>query len=441
MLSSAQILALAPDASAAKAGQGLSAASHWQGLGRNEAAGWGLCKGSGAQPYQVRASWSDGVTQCSCPSRKIPCKHALGLLLLASRNPDALAVGDPPDYAAAWLAKREAKASAPHQSTAISVDPRAAAKRAAARDRRQEEGTAELIRWLRDLASDGLTAQSLTTLDPWEQRARRLNDAQLPGVAQRLREAGRRALSGSGDLGRTVLDLGSLHALLSAARRRSAWDPHQQADLDAALGVPQREQDIPLEMAVADVWLCRGESIDHDERIGVKRSWLQGARTGRWALVLGFSVGSKPFPPGPLPGNSYDVSLGFHPSADPLRAALKGSGWTRSEDPETVPEACSVPSVRRLVAERWGKNPWAERLPLVVVGRWGQDASGHWWIADESGEALPVNPSADAGAALAVSGGHEARWFGEWDGYDLRLLRGWYERESGVTGRSLCSAV
>ena len=42
---------------------------------------WGLCAGSGKNPYQTIVDLSGPAYKCSCPSRKFPCKHALGLLL------------------------------------------------------------------------------------------------------------------------------------------------------------------------------------------------------------------------------------------------------------------------------------------------------------------------------------------------------------------------
>ncbi|HYE72970.1 MAG TPA: SWIM zinc finger family protein, partial [Blastocatellia bacterium] len=52
-LTSEQIIALAPDASSAKAGQGLANARHWVTLGCNDQFVWGECQGSGKTPYQT----------------------------------------------------------------------------------------------------------------------------------------------------------------------------------------------------------------------------------------------------------------------------------------------------------------------------------------------------------------------------------------------------
>src|SRR5687767_9951371 len=77
-----QIQQLAPDAASMQAGQGLAKPNKWESLGRNERLLWGECRGSGTNPYQVRIDMQDAAYKCSCPSRKLPCKHILGLLVL-----------------------------------------------------------------------------------------------------------------------------------------------------------------------------------------------------------------------------------------------------------------------------------------------------------------------------------------------------------------------
>jgi uncharacterized Zn finger protein len=103
-LSLEQVLALAPDASAAAAGKKLGTPAPWQNLGGNDDAYWGECKGSAL--YQVRVSRADLAARCTCPSRKVPCKHVLGLLVLAVTMPRALIATQPPEWVMEWLVRR-----------------------------------------------------------------------------------------------------------------------------------------------------------------------------------------------------------------------------------------------------------------------------------------------------------------------------------------------
>lgn len=105
--------ALAPDAKAA-AGRKLAVPAKWQGLGRGEGTVWGEHRGSAL--CQVSADLSDLSAKCSCPSRKLPRKHSLGLLFLAAEG--ALAEAPPPDWVSGWLARRAAKKGAEHKRAA-----------------------------------------------------------------------------------------------------------------------------------------------------------------------------------------------------------------------------------------------------------------------------------------------------------------------------------
>src|SRR5258706_15062183 len=106
-----QVVAMAPDAAAAKAGLSQANLRRWSGCGRNERAVWGECHGSGQLPYQTQAAWADGSTKCSCPSRKVPCKHALGLLLRQAAGP--IPDRSPPAWGPEWLAARTARRARP----------------------------------------------------------------------------------------------------------------------------------------------------------------------------------------------------------------------------------------------------------------------------------------------------------------------------------------
>ena len=69
------------------------------GLGATDAALWGLCQGSGSKPYQTAIDLTEPAFKCSCPSRKFPCKHALGLMLLFAQDAGRLSEPAPPEWA------------------------------------------------------------------------------------------------------------------------------------------------------------------------------------------------------------------------------------------------------------------------------------------------------------------------------------------------------
>ncbi|MBU3871695.1 SWIM zinc finger domain-containing protein, partial [Streptomyces sp. 4503] len=106
-----RVLALAPDATSRTAGGKLAAAGTWSGAGAHGEAVWGLCSGSGSKPYQTVVDLNGPGYRCSCPSRKFPCKHALGLLLLWTSGEGGVpGSGEPPEWAEQWLGDRRERA-------------------------------------------------------------------------------------------------------------------------------------------------------------------------------------------------------------------------------------------------------------------------------------------------------------------------------------------
>src|SRR5215207_7296833 len=115
------VAALAPDPAAAAAARRLALPGRWGASGCDDDAVWGLSQGSGAEPYQVVVELAEPAYRCTCPSRKLPCKHGIALLLLWADGNVPAASSRPP-FAAAWLARRAARAAA---AAAREADPAA----------------------------------------------------------------------------------------------------------------------------------------------------------------------------------------------------------------------------------------------------------------------------------------------------------------------------
>ncbi|RYG72662.1 uracil-DNA glycosylase [bacterium] len=84
------ILTLSPDDASTKNAQALANAKKWQHLGAyDDEKGemiWGEIKGSSGETYHTKVALDAEKFDCSCPSRKRPCKHALGLALLREKD-------------------------------------------------------------------------------------------------------------------------------------------------------------------------------------------------------------------------------------------------------------------------------------------------------------------------------------------------------------------
>lgn len=413
------VLSMAPDEASIKAARGLASPGKWQLLGFDENAAWGLCQGSGSKPYQTKIDLSGPVSSCSCPSRKIPCKHALALLLLLARQKDVFTEGGRPEWVSEWLEGRQQRAARKEESrsrkkSAVSPSP----KKEAARLERMGAGLEELCRWMNDQVSQGLSSLS-GHYEEWDRLAARMVDAQMPGVAARLRGMAS-LVDGSDDWPAELLGrMGQLQLLADAFFRMESLSPGQQADVRAALGyLPDKDAVLAGEDRVSDVWSVIGVTVAEDDRLWRRRVWLFGRTSGRLALLLDFSHGTRSFEPVFMPGDAVRMTLAFYPGSSPLRAVV-------ADVPVSEPESGPLPSFTLEealadMARRVAANPWPSPLPLFFGGARLVQGGGEWQLLSEEGSALSLAvDDAEAWNLLAAGGGRKLIVCGEWDGRAL----------------------
>lgn len=427
-LTTEQILALAPDASAGKAGKELANGRKWQHLGVTDAAAWGECQGSAKEPYRTAADLTDLASRCTCPSRKLPCKHALGLLLLLARDAGPFAAGEPPEWVATWLAGRAKRAEArakPAPAAGEVADPRAAQRRTAGREARIAAGLGELDRWLRDVVRRGLAQAQTQPYSFWEGPAARLVDAQAPGLARRVRELGGVPQSGGDWPGRLLGELGLLHLAVAGYRRLDTLPPEVQADVRAVVGWTQGQDEVLTGDPVRDTWLVLGQRVGADDKLRVQRTWLWGQASGRAALVLHFAAAKQPLDTSLVVGTRLDADLTFYPGAYPLRALVKARP-APAVPLYDLPGHASIAAGLAAYAAGLAAYPWLDLFPLPLTAVVPIRAGDGWAVRDGAGQVLPLSPRFERGwHLLALSGGHPLGLFGEWDGAVLRPLGAW----------------
>lgn len=412
---------MAPDVAAATAGRKLGRAAQWQALGASERAVWGECRGSAL--YQTRVSVLDWQTKCSCPSRKFPCKHALGLLFIMADSLAAFGKDPEPEWVTNWLDKRDAaaqKKQARAEQPAKPVDTAAQAKRATKRHEAVLEGLDQLDVWLADLVRTGLARLPSEGAAAFELQARRLVDAQAPGLAALVRAIKDEIGGGDAWTGRVLGELGKLALLSHAYRRGEALPPLLVQDVRRRIGYTIEQSEVIAHGdVVEDDWSVVGQVTEDDERVRSQRTWLVGARTGRSALVLQFAAGSAKFVEVLVVGTTLTARLAFWPASVPERALVV----TRLREPRSSgdpPKARSIGETLTSHAQALALDPWLERQ-LCVLGQVSVVPGKPWLLVDDTGAALPLGVGRHD-VLLAVSGGQPVVVVAEWDGFVLTPL-------------------
>ena len=390
---------------------------------------------------------------CTCPSRKSPCKHALALLLLWVRGQVVDAVAPP--TVDAWATKRAqrfgrsaapadndgsdgaagdgtptvsdgitetpATSEVPSSDVADEAAPPLPAPepdRDAARDdrvARMRAGLTELDRWLDDRIRTGLADPSLAAYGTWDSLAARLVDAQAGSLANRIRRlAG--LVGASPDWHDDVLaELGLLH-LLSQAGRRLGSLPGPLADAVATtVGWQVRKADVLAGVPDTDHWVVAGRSDVREDRIEVRRHWLRGTRSGRWALSLSFAAYQQSLDTTLAVGSSIHADLHRYPG--PALRAIVGLNHDAPTAPMSPP-AHTIAGACDELGNMLALEPWLDRLPTTVHADVAM-SSGKWVLADATGT-LPIldlgSRQYDASLAmlLAVSQGRSIDITVEW---------------------------
>lgn len=413
-----RVLELAPDAGSARAARALARPRQWSDLGSNDSLVWGKCQGSARAPYQVTVDLNEPAFRCTCPSRKFPCKHGLALLLMWSANDGSVSDLDAAaDFAADWARDRAARTARTAATRTAAPDPEAQAKRVAERESLMSAGLDEFERWLFDLVRQGLAGVRRQPPSFWDTAAARLVDAQVPGLAERVRTMGSAVHVRPDWAPHLLAQLGRWYLVVRAWRRRAALSPATLGDLRAVLGWSRRQDEVLAGERLRDRWWVVGLSQEEDERLLSQRTWLYGEDSGEVAVLLDFAAAGGALRVPHVLGSVLDVEVALYPGSPPRRALLAdepvvtaGSGY---------PAPTTVLGAFDLAAGWQAENPWLSRIPMTLGAVTVVPAEVGAVLVDVDDTALPLAPDTDVWPLLALSGGRPVDVFGEW--YDGNL--------------------
>jgi hypothetical protein len=412
-------MALAPDSGSAKSSRELANARKWVYVAKNAdgIALWGECQGSGKLPYQTQIDLSDHNPsfKCSCPSRKFPCKHGLGLLLLFAQNSNAFFVKDVPVWVSEWLEKRSKRAEIKaEKAEPKEIDKAAQEKRQKSREKRVSAGLEDLSLWIRDLIRTGLATSQGRPYDFWETAAKRLIDAQASGLARRVRELPQ-YLSGENWTEKLLEQLALIHLLIEGYKRIDRLPPETQADIRAAIGFTQSQDELNNLPGIQDTWRVYGQVITEEDRLRSRRSYLLGQNTGHTAMLLEFAHAQQPFTHALSGFEAYEGEVVYYPSQYPQRVMLK-DGKIRGDTEEKPVQVGTVADILEIYSEALSKNPWTDRIAGQIQAS-PEPYGKQWTLRDQADRQLKVHPGfAYWYAILEESGGQALHFFGEWDG-------------------------
>lgn len=329
-----QIQSLAPDDASLKAGKSLSAKTNWLVAQYNDRVVWGEIKGSGSKPYLTQIDIHNIAFKCSCPSRKFPCKHGLGLMLLWTNDTNAVTKNDEePAWVSDWMNKRIAKEEKAIEPKEYSEEElvkleKSKAKRSEDRTLAVENGVAELTLVLKDIIRTGILNLPQKDSAFFDKIAARMIDAKASGLAGWVKKLG--ALNFHNGIiwqAEALEIMGKMYLLTEAFKNINTLSQTWQTSIKNLVGWSQAPKELLQDDAaeiVKDTWLVIGqETTTTDDGVIIQRNWLVGVETNETALILNFGTRFAPMDISVIPGSIIEAALIFFPTVIKQRAVIK----------------------------------------------------------------------------------------------------------------------
>lgn len=372
----------------------------------------------------MAADPDNGKYCCSCSFFPKPCIHALALKSLLETAGASVfdAVETLPDRVGDLLSGA-AMMKRPPDNTAQNAENRQ--KTRFERLERAANGLEDLEAWLLDTARRGLA--TVVSEDPkwYENIAGRMADASMTGISRSLRLLGSIPVTDPDWAEQVASVLAACYLAVRAFQKRDTLSEALLFDLQGFIGIATKKETV-LDSGerISDTWAVLSQKEEPlEEKLAVRRTWLLGAQSKRYALLLDYAFGGEGFGPGLLPGSIGQGTPAFYPSAWPLRALLTDTLAAIPKRIEKIPGYDDVQTFAQVYAQALAAQPWLQHFPAAFSAVTPVIQGTAFFAADREGHLLPLYPDEMTGWKLMALGGHQPLGlFGEWDGRVLRPL-------------------
>lgn len=406
---------LAPDQSSLSAAKKLLKKQKWPSVGKSEEHKtiWGVCQGSGSNPYYTMADLSNLGYKCTCPSRKFPCKHVLALLWQFSEQLHDFQDQELPQWVVDWHSRRRktAPTNQPEKPAVTSAnkdinnvivsddivhsekDEQLKRKRAeslrAKTDKLIASGLEELQQWMEDQLKSGINQFLKDIHNRCRNISARLIDSKASNLGVKLDELPGKVLDYPIEEQPSVVirEFGRLVMLCNA------WFANNNdMDVRRDIAMAEKKEDVIQAKAsvVSGIWQTIGEqSYTRRDGLITQTTWLLhlGSDMPKFAkLVDHFPAATGRNKVGAGFKSCLHGELVYYSSSIELRGVLQN--YELLPKPHTALwSANSIPLAEHFLTLQ-SRIPWLDHIPYVLAdGRIVMTQSGdYWWLGKRTDE-------------------------------------------------------
>lgn len=430
-----QILALAPDAASAKSSEKIAMAASWLECNKNGDVIWGEFKGSAN--YQVRATITSQKFKCNCPSRKLPCKHSVGILLKHFDMPDYFNLKDIPDAINDWykkVSKTETvlnEEDMPNIKQETPVKKKASQKSILAKEAKITKGLQELKLRMEDIVKFGISSLSPSLKD---EIAKRMIDYQLSGISSIFRED----FSNTSDscLPKIVCrDFAKIYLAINAWEKRDSLPAILKNDLFAFLGYNQNELAFfENEAEISNFYVAGVANYKLHGNVTAKYIWLINEDNMPIYLLYYQHKSSLTQENTPLVGSRIRANINYYLSASKQRVTFVSAfEYLNNMQEEFISFICknsesSILSALLKCNSKLAQNPWQKYFIIYVNCLKVIEHKQELYLQDKLGNVLTIHPKfVEKWELIALCSVKLSTIVAHWDGiyaYPLTIIIG-----------------
>ncbi len=417
---------LSSDPASLQAGKELAKSLYWESCAYSDNAVWGSCKGSGSLPYRTQIDLHQIAYKCTCPSRKFPCKHSLGLLYYYISNAAVFVIEAEPEWVKVWIDKRNQKPATEATETPVITPKITNPATLEKRHKQVIDGISELQLWLQDLVRNGLMALPPKPPSYWDDMIRRMVDAKAPGLANALKKIAEIPMGGNGWENSVWEKIVRLYAISEAYKNLTSLTEDEQYEVKSLIGFTQNQEQLKTQNGIKDIWMALSSITKEENDIMVLQTWFLGKTSGCIGLYLQF----YPWQLSPalnfIVGASYQGEIVHFYGIENDRVLLKD--WNNSNtifEPET--SINNIEMLHQKNIEQLQLNPFIESKPYIVAELILHKLNNNWMLIDNRQNYVLLTNKDETGLLklFITTGGKPSKFFILGKGLSYELMGCW----------------